>query len=330
MSIPEARWDRTKTVFVRVVEGLHGYRNVNRISFSYADFYLNGQLLTVGGGGINAGEGISNIWGQGVTTAEGDTLIFHPNSGADNALRIEGQIDDNSKGKVGILVKNLNPKYDIPGIIRISGAYDNHFTGDVVVEGRASHLYLGKVRGALAVGSNIYARNGGVVGIEITGQIADSSKVTLQGKGSAFMLNDVSYALNEKFRSLVVEGEGHVLFNRNATNRYGKTLIIDDLLVAEGSTLSVDGWDAALDLFLVKKEAKNVDALKRIYFTGQNQNIVELINYDRDYWKLYASPEPTTYGAILGVVGLGLAIWRKRRRSGCNLLEDSRCFGEGL
>jgi len=300
---------------VKGIEGLHDFREVNGIEFSYADFYLNGQLLSVGSGGIRAGEGISNIWGQGVTTALGDTLIFHSKSGANNALRIEGQIDDNSKGKVGILVKNLNPKSDIPGIIRISENYNNHFTGDVVVEGKGSNLYLGKIGGALAVGSNIYVRNGGVVGLEGSYQIADTSTVTLQGKGSTFMLNNVNYGLLEKFRSLVVEGEGHVLFSRKANSGYAKTLIIDELLVAEGSILNVDGWDANSDLFLVKKEAKNVDALKRIQFTGRNQNIVELINYDRDYWKLYAAPEPSTYGAIFGAVGLGLAVWRKRRRA---------------
>jgi len=313
MTIPEARWDSNKTVSVRGIEGLHAYRQVRGIEFSYADFYLNGQLLSVGAGGINAGEGISNIWGQGVTTAIGNTLIFHPKSGADNALRIEGQIDNNEKGAVGILVKNLN-SYSGPGIIRISGNYNNLFTGDVVVDGKSSHLYLGKYSGEVAVAGNSYVRNGGQLGIEYSHQFVTTSTVTLQGQGSTFSLNAVDWALSTKFKTLSIDGAGRVLFDRSYNQNYRKTLIIDELVIAEGSLLEVEGWNKDLDLFLVKRDAKNVDALRRIKFTGTNQNIVELVDYDRDYWRFHASPEPATYGLMMGAMGLGLVLWRKRYR----------------
>jgi len=200
------------------------------------------------------------------------------------------------------------------GIIRISGNYNSEFTGDVVVDGKDSHLYLGKYGGAIAVRSNITVRNGGVVGIELSNQIADRSTVTLKGKNSTFSLNEVVYELSEKFRTLAVEGDGRVLFNRKTADYYAKTLIVDDLIVGEGNTLSVDGWNADLDLFLVSKSSSHVrDALKRINFEGTNRQIVELREYNKDYWKLYASPEPSTYGAIFGAVGLGIVVWRKRQ-----------------
>jgi len=203
------------------------------------------------------------------------------------------------------------------GIIRISGGYNSAFTGDVVVDGKDSHLYLAKGGNTIAVRSNITVRNGGVVGIELSNQIADTSTVTLQGNGSTFSLNNVGYALSEKFRALRVEGEGRVLFSRQAADRYAKTLIVDDLIVGWGNDLSVEGWNADLDLFLIRKTSANArNALSRIRFEGPNRQIVELREYNKEYWRLYASPEPETYGAILGAVGLGLAVWRGACRPG--------------
>jgi len=313
VSIPEHQWNSNASVSVSGVEGLHNHRVVQRISFSNAEFYLNGLRLTVGDGGINAGDGFSNIWGGGATTAIGNTLRFYSKAGLGNALRIEGWIADNAVGKVGILVQKGNQHERGVGVIRISGHYNSEFTGDVIVAGKGSHLYLGKYGGAIAVRSNITLRNGGVVGIELSHQIADTSTVTLQGSGSTFSLNDVSHALSEKFRTLKVEGEGRVLFSRKAADRYAKTLIVDDLIVGWGSDLSVEGWNAELDLFLIRKTSWNAkNALSRIRFEGPNRQIVELRDYNKDYWKLYASPEPSTFGAILGAVGLGLAVFRKR------------------
>jgi len=37
-----------------------------------------------------------------------------------------------------------------------------------------------------------------------------------------------------------------------------------------------------------------------------------LKDYDKDYWSIEAAPEPTTYGAIVTVAGLGLFIYRRR------------------
>jgi len=221
----------------------------------------------VGEGGVNAGGGFSNIWGEGETTAIGNTLRFYSKAGAGNALRIEGWISDNAQGKVGLLVQKGNP-YEIGvGIIRISGHHNSAFTSDVVVDGKDSHLYLGKYGGAIAVRSNITVRNGGLVGIELSNQIADSSTVTLQGQGFTFALNDVRNSLSEKFHSLSVDGYGRVLFNRDNGGRDRKTLVLDDLVVDNLSRLTVHGWNPALDLFLIAKSSSHVrDALKRIDF----------------------------------------------------------------
>jgi len=275
--------------------------------------------LSIGSDGIHSAGGIATIWGHennggpGAVTSIGRTLFLYSKSGSWNSLDIRGYISDSRTGKVELRVENGNRFESGFGIVRIKGIFSSTFTGDVTVEGKNSHLYLDKENGATAVRSNIYVRNGATIGIERSNQIADTSSVTLQGKGSTFLLNSVSRNLSEKFRTLTVEGEGHVLFDHKFADRYAKTLIIDNLIIGEGSTLSVDGWRADLDLFLVKIDYKNREALKRVKFTGINQGIVELVYYNNNYWKLHASPEPRTYGAILGGMGVLLALGRRCR-----------------
>jgi len=55
--------------------------------------------------------------------------------------------------------------------------------------------------------------------------------------------------------------------------------------------------------------------LNRIRFQGWAPG-AKLINYDANNWEIVpmGSPEPATYGAILGALGLGLVVWRKRRQ----------------
>jgi len=292
---------------------------VKGLWLSYGTVYLD-DLLKIGDEGINSGGGEATIWGHndpgmpGAITSIGRTLYLYSKAGSWNSLNIRGYISDNSSGKVGLYITKRNDYERGIGIVRIKGIFSNTFTGNVVVEGRESHLYLQKENGAIAVRSNIIVRSGGVVGIERSNQIADTSTVTLQGNGSTFSLNDVSHSLSEKFKTLKVEGQGRVLFSRKAADRYAKTLIVDDLIVGWGNDLSVEGWNADLDLFLIRKTSWNArDALKRIRFEGPNRQIVELRDYNKNYWKLYAWPEPSTYGAIFGAVGLGLVVFRNRR-----------------
>jgi len=317
-SVPEWQWNRNKSVSISGDYHLSGEQFVNGLWLSYGTVYLDGDLH-IGNGGINADGGSATIWGHernvgsGAITSLGNTLYLYSKVGSWNSLTVRGHISDNSAGKVGLYVAKRNP-YEIGvGIVRIGGIFNSRFTGDVTVDGRDSHLYLNKESGATAVKSNIYVRNGAAFGIERSNQIADSSTVTLSGDGSTFMLNDVSNALSEKFRALKVKGEGLVFFSRSWGDRYAKKLVVDDLIVGWGNNLSVEGWNADVDLFLVSKTSRNVRAsLSRIKFTVPNQQIVELRSYNNYYWKLHASPEPHTYGAVL-MSSLVFLFGRKRK-----------------
>jgi len=49
-------------------------------------------------------------------------------------------------------------------------------------------------------------------------------------------------------------------------------------------------------------------------FAGYDRNNIHLEEFDAEYWSISATPEPATYGAILGAIGIGLVVWQKRKR----------------
>jgi len=120
--------------------------------------------------------------------------------------------------------------------------------------------------------------------------------------------------LAETIHELVVEGYGVVDFGKRLkyASRY---FYIDDLIIKNDSKLIVTGWDDSRDRFLVRRNSKHVlDSLKRMGFVGYDSSRIKLVSFNKDYWEISPLPEPSTYGAILGAVGLGFFAWRKKRR----------------
>jgi len=70
---------------------------------------------------------------------------------------------------------------------------------------------------------------------------------------------------------------------------------------------------AGLMVDVKKTSAHLTDALKGTAFNSYDPNNVHLEDFNSEYWSISATPEPATYGALLGTVGLGLWTWRKRR-----------------
>jgi len=251
----------------------------------------------------------SNHW----PNPRNNSYVINANIEWPSAKHIDRIISDNVRGKLDVVVTGSG-RSNVHRVVRLRGSDSNTFTGYVFVEGKGTALFLSKWSGAHSVNSDIYVRNGAIVGIELSNQIPDYASVKLQGGDSMFAVNWVGRDLSEKFRTLSVDGHGRVLFSRSNGSRERKTLILDDLVVDSFSRLTVHGWDPDLDLFLVAKSSEHArDALNRIRFEGPNRQIVELREYNKYYWRLYASPEPSTYGAIFGAVGVGLTVFRNRR-----------------
>jgi len=120
----------------------------------------------------------------------------------------------------------------------------------------------------------------------------------------------------EKVHKLVVQsGNGILSFQHHADpkDQAKRLFYFDDLVIANGASLTVKTWKAGRDYFLVRKNSQHLkDALKKLMIEGWEKNQVYLKSYDKDYWSIEAAPESSTYGALFGALGFGLVVWRKR------------------
>jgi len=98
-----------------------------------------------------------------------------------------------------------------------------------------------------------------------------------------------------------------------------------------GAYLFMRNWYQYEDILLVRKGLWNSRILPRIIFEGYEDFPVLAIDYDANYWQItpFHSPEPSTYGAILGGVGLVLWGWRRKRRRAVSGIHLARRTDDG-
>ena len=84
----------------------------------------------------------------------------------------------------------------------------------------------------------------------------------------------------------------------------------DGVPVAEPTT-----WDFSATVDSIG-EVNGAETLNSIILSRGNNPVVATIDFVRvgtDFDSVTAVPEPSTYAAIVGVLALGLAIWRRRK-----------------
>jgi len=116
-----------------------------------------------------------------------------------------------------------------------------------------------------------------------------------------------------------VEGRGTIDFV-GGTQLRPNAFFIEEFFLANDATLFIRNWEDGADLLLVRHSAANIariDAafLSRIYFEHYGSPGAVWEYWSDEYWQIKPFPEPTTYGAIFGVIGLGVFTWRRRRRA---------------
>jgi len=119
---------------------------------------------------------------------------------------------------------------------------------------------------------------------------------------------------------LQVEGRGTLDF-AGGTESAPNQLFLEHLILADFDTtmLFIRNWIDQQDFLLVRRSQANInridsDFLSRIYFEDHGGPGAEWVYWNDLYWQIRPLPEPSTYGAIFGIVGLGLITWRKWRR----------------
>jgi len=338
VGLGEELWSKDKNVELTPNQDvlLTGDRELNSIKTAPNDngstklLNLNGHKLTIGEGGVVFAGGRPHIIEAGTLTSSVGRITFTPIADATYLLSVTSIISDNKGSKVGIDLIGPRTWLGYRGI-GLSGSKANTFTGDVNIIGGV-RLDLYKDDGVISVSGNLNVKDGAVVSVYRSGQIARSARVLLQSKNkTASILGLNSHHkkdIKEEFSVLVVDGEGVIdfLLDKNKKPHGLREIILDDLQVLEGSHLLVKEWQDGRDRLLVRKDSAHVrDSLKRIEFEAHDTRSVNLRDYDKDYWEIYALvPEPATYGALFGAVGL-MAVWCRQRRG--QKPRESQCSG---
>jgi len=293
-------------------------------SWATGGFNLNGNRLTIGAGGINIYTNHSppKIYGEGSLTSNIAYLTFNfkNNQNLGSGYVINAKVEDHTSHKVGLSVSG-----GVPGLeshIDLTGDESNTFTGDVHISDHAGIL-LYKENAATAIRGNIFVNDNGYLALGRSNQIADSATITLNGNGGAANLvyhPAWSSTISEKIHKLVVNDNGVIDFYHHwphGSLPHGtRYLYLDDLEVTVGSELLIKEWELGRDNILVRKDSAHLwDSLTRIQFEGAPAGWHGIVqDYDSDYWLVISGfPEPASYGAILGVTGLSLVVWRKKR-----------------
>jgi len=220
----------------------------------------------------------------------------------------------NSGHQVGLRVTGNEPQNS--GLY-LEGGQSNTFTGNVEVSGRQKHLVLKKTNGAIAVRGDILVKEKAILRFDGSGQLLKTSNITLKTHGNLQTLAGSGGNITNRFKNLIIEDNGIVSFNHSPEKALNSKyyIYLDDLIINTGGHLKVQGWQEGRDFLLVKKTGAHLtDALKRMAFIGYDRNNIHLEDFNSEYWSISSTPEPATYGAILGAVGIGLWRWKCKRR----------------
>jgi len=128
----------------------------------------------------------------------------------------------------------------------------------------------------------------------------------------------------QHLRELHIENRGTIDWGYGIVGE-SNILYLDNLTFSgPDAILFMKNWYEYEDRLLVKQYGGFDPAyLQNIRFEGYENFPVIMRKYDWQYWEITPfgtddtigfMPEPSTYGAILGAVGLGLVAWRRKRR----------------
>jgi len=210
------------------------------------------------------------------------------------------------------------------GALRFNGAQPNSYTGDTYVHSGVLELNkspkANSVRNVIVRG-NFAESSGGVnlknaeLRIMQSHQIADSATVTLD-RGAVFAFaGEGGVGLTEKIHTLQVERRAVINFAGGTLARANVLETTQVLLPTADDTLFIRNWIEFSDYFLVSRAfAPNSAALSRIWFEGWDPG-AKLRDYNTSHWEIvpFAAPEPATYGALLGTLGIAVIVWGKRQ-----------------
>jgi len=184
-------------------------------------------------------------------------------------------------------------------------------TGPITIGPNASFV-LQLYNKILTTGQKIIRKGGGLPNLRLRGNSTGEANFT-------FVKSTNDVPLIQGIDTLYIENRASIGFGNTAPET-PIILYLDHLTFNDtDAILRITDWAEGAAYLLVKKTWGNANIaalLSQIYFEGygraKNWEAHGLSDFG-DYWQITPLPEPTTYGATLGAVGLGLWTWRKRR-----------------
>jgi len=313
---------------------------------------LDGYRLTINSGGFmtvnTATTTLNSALGSTFTTGFGEGTFRRPlYIHTWNGFTINGDVQifgwmDVVKSKPGrftlnsnsILAHQIGNLYIHEGTVDLTGSSQLEIAQDS--RDRHYRIYIGDGAGTdklILPGGRwdpIIKRGGGLPSITLRGTPydprgpeygGDQAILQLGGNGGA---DGKTYGAGTKqhLAELRIEGRGTIDF-RGGDGGDANILWIDELSFSStADRLFIRNWYEYEDLLLVRRtyidgleEKDRAQLLSQIFFEGYQDYQTTLKAYDAQYWQIYpfGAPEPSTYGAILGAVGLGLVVWRRRK-----------------
>jgi len=291
-------------------------RLINSLKISDADLNLGGYALSIDAAALLSVGTTSRFRGSGmVITLSALPFYIHVYS---DTLTFE---DEASLSGNGNLVKTG------PGTLELDSDA-THKLGAVTIHQGAIRL----LKGVLAVADDIIVGDG--AGRDLFELAAQSDNrivktgdglpsMTLHGNpygpstdGAILRFNGAS---RQALAALSIQDRGTLEF-LGSTKSSPNILYLDQLFFSDANArLTIRNWNDQADYLLVSRAWGDINVppiLNRIIFEGYGPakwHWHDLQGYG-GYWQITPLPEPATYGTILGAVGLGLVVWRKRQK----------------
>jgi len=326
---PQDTWDAAHNIFQTSTQTLSESRTINSLKLGDITLNTGTHTLTINSGGLLTTTGNPVISGSGSITKADDGRHFYAHIYSPT-LTISGSL---GVGAVNAFYKTG------PGTLILDSTSSHAF--------HTFHIYEGTVqldRGRINVSRLHLGDWAGRDVLILPANSTDPLDATgLSSAGVTFWLRGTTYGLDPSNVYGGEQSDGAILRLSGNTKqtlgtlRVGGLGIIDfaggevgkaNMLFVGGfqfdtddSRLFIRNWYQYEDYLLVRKQDPfhgffNPADLSRIIFDGYQDFPVLAVDYDDLYYMItpFNAPEPSTYGAILGAVGVGLLAWRKRRR----------------
>ncbi|KXU36275.1 hypothetical protein AXK11_04620 [Cephaloticoccus primus] len=311
-------------------QGLTANRTISSLILGGGSLNLNGRLLLIGAGGLIAsGSGTRIITGGGWIGADSAPKLYVHTFG-DLSFTVGARLITATRE----LVKTQE------GTLTLDSGDVTHQSGNVYIHRGMLDLRGGRLQlngNRITVGDGggnatlklaparwdqIFRNGGGLPSITLNGTPYDPRGPEYGGDQAVLQMGG-----NTKLHigNLHIENRGTIDWVGGEASK-ANILWIDTLTFNRSNAiLFMRNWYEYEDILLVRKVYNgvtfNTALLGQIVFDGYQNYETTYRQWDKDYWQITpfahsAVPEPATWGALLGTLGTGLYLLRRKRQKG--------------